>query len=62
MTEPLPEPAFITLRVRRAVKVAVQLLSASIVTVPLAAQAPLQPENTDPESATGVSVTSVPWS
>ena len=64
MTEPVPVPAFETVRVRFASNVAVVAMlelsgTMQVLFVPL--QFPLQPVNVDPAAGVAVSVTSCRW-
>jgi hypothetical protein len=62
LTEPDPEPALVTVKLRVRTKFAVTALLASIVTshVPLPEQAPDQPVNREPAAAVAVNATAVP--
>lgn len=63
VTVPLPVPPLETVRVKNAVKVAVTVVSALIVTVQVPVPLhppPLQPEKTEPLAAVAVKVTELP--
>jgi len=63
VTLPLPDPAFVTVRVGAVLKVAVTLRAWLMVTwqvLPVPVQEPLHPAKTDPAEAEAVNVTTVP--